>query len=148
MNKNRKTVKVTLPGRCGMLFDQGKKRAEFEIGIVLSDAQYASRVMQWALDLIDIKSKEIKMIPISDSFEFDAKLISNGVYDKLKLVIDRLDVPKGQKLIFTDIEGKALVVDRAGLISESITSLSFEYSLIDDIDGIFNCINRDILGNK
>lgn len=148
MNKNRKTVKVTLPGRCGILFDQGKKRAESEIGIVLSDAQYASRVMQWALDLVDIKSKEAKMVPVSDSFEFDAKLISNGVYDKLKLVVDRLDVPKGQKLMFTDFEGIALVVDRVGIVSEPIMSCSFEYSLIDDIDGFFNCINKDILGNR
>lgn len=46
----RKTIKVTLPSDKVASFEQAKARAEQVAMIKLSDTQYASRLIQWALD--------------------------------------------------------------------------------------------------
>lgn len=46
----RKTIKVTLPSDKVALFEQAKARAEQIAMIKMSDTQYASRLIQWALD--------------------------------------------------------------------------------------------------
>lgn len=48
-NANRKTIKITLPADCVESFEQAKARAEQVAMIKLSDTQYASRLIQWAL---------------------------------------------------------------------------------------------------
>ena len=47
---NRKTIKVTLPAEKVAAFDKAKERAEQLAMIKLTDTQYASRLIQWALD--------------------------------------------------------------------------------------------------
>ena len=47
---NRKTIKVTLPADKVADFTEAKKRAEDTAMIKLTDTQYASRLIQWALD--------------------------------------------------------------------------------------------------
>ena len=47
---NRKTIKVTLPAEKVAAFDRAKERAEQVAMLKLSDTQYASRLIQWALD--------------------------------------------------------------------------------------------------
>ena len=48
--QNRKTVKVTLPADSVEVFRLAKQRAESVAMIKLSDTQYASRLMQWAIE--------------------------------------------------------------------------------------------------
>lgn len=50
MKDNRKTIKITLPSDKVAAFEDAKKRAEDAAMIKLSDTQYASRLIQWALD--------------------------------------------------------------------------------------------------
>ena len=47
---NRKTIKITLPADFVQSFDDAKARAEQAAMIKLSDTQYASRLIQWALE--------------------------------------------------------------------------------------------------
>lgn len=46
----RKTIKVTLPADKVESFEQAKAKAEQLAMIKMSDTQYASRLIQWALD--------------------------------------------------------------------------------------------------
>lgn len=46
---NRKTIKITLPSEAVPAFHEAKARAEHVAMIKLSDTQYASRLIQWAL---------------------------------------------------------------------------------------------------
>ena len=46
---NRKTIKITLPAEAVPTFTKAKARAEQVAMIKLSDTQYASRLIQWAL---------------------------------------------------------------------------------------------------
>ena len=46
----RKTIKVTLPSEKVAAFERAKSRAEQLAMIKMSDTQYASRLIQWALD--------------------------------------------------------------------------------------------------
>lgn len=46
---NRKTIKITLPAEAVPAFEAAKGRAEQMAMIKLSDTQYASRLIQWAL---------------------------------------------------------------------------------------------------
>ena len=49
MTDNRKTIKVTIPADMVPAFHDAKARAEQVAMIKLSDTQYASRLIQWAL---------------------------------------------------------------------------------------------------
>lgn len=49
MKDNRKTIKITIPADKVASFEDAKKRAEDAAMIKLSDTQYASRLIQWAL---------------------------------------------------------------------------------------------------
>lgn len=48
--ENRKTIKVTLPAEKVKAFAEAKAKAEQAAMIKLSDTQYASRLLQWALE--------------------------------------------------------------------------------------------------
>ena len=48
--QNRKTIKITLPASTVAAFEQAKARAEQVAMLKLSDAQYASRLMHWAIE--------------------------------------------------------------------------------------------------
>jgi hypothetical protein len=50
MKINRKTIKITLPADQVDAFDLAKARAEQVAMIKLTDTQYASRLIQWALE--------------------------------------------------------------------------------------------------
>lgn len=50
MKAERKTIKVTIPANKVDLFNQAKAKAEQSAMIKLTDTQYASRLIQWALD--------------------------------------------------------------------------------------------------
>jgi hypothetical protein len=47
--QNRKTIKITLPAEHVPVFQAAKAQAEDAAMIKLSDTQYASRLIQWAL---------------------------------------------------------------------------------------------------
>jgi hypothetical protein len=47
---NRKTIKVTIPADKVAMFDAAKAKAEQAAMIKLSDTQYGSRLIQWALE--------------------------------------------------------------------------------------------------
>lgn len=49
----RKTIKVTIPSVKVDAFQKAKQRAENGAMIAMSDAQYATRLIQWALDMQD-----------------------------------------------------------------------------------------------
>ena len=49
MTDNRKSIRITIPASDRAKFDQAKKRAEDTAMVKLSDTQYASRLIQWAL---------------------------------------------------------------------------------------------------
>ena len=46
----RKTIKVTIPADKVQAFQEAKARAEQAAMLKLSDTQYASRLIQWALE--------------------------------------------------------------------------------------------------
>lgn len=48
--QDRKTIKITLPADCVNSFHAAKARAEQVAMIKLTDTQYASRLIQWALN--------------------------------------------------------------------------------------------------
>ena len=50
MTDNRKTIKVTIPSDKVPAFHAAKARAEQVAMIKLSDTQYASRLIQWAIE--------------------------------------------------------------------------------------------------
>lgn len=50
MTNNRKTIKVTIPSDMVESFNRAKSRAEQMAMIKLTDTQYASRLIQWAID--------------------------------------------------------------------------------------------------
>lgn len=50
MNVNRKTIKVTIPSDMVARFAAAKSKAEQSAMLKLSDTQYASRLLQWALE--------------------------------------------------------------------------------------------------
>jgi hypothetical protein len=50
MESNRKTIKITLPSDKVAAFEKAKAQAEQSAMIKLSDTQYASRLIQWALE--------------------------------------------------------------------------------------------------
>lgn len=50
MSNNRKTIKVTIPSDKVAEFDDLKKRAEDSSMMKMSDTQYASRLIQWAIE--------------------------------------------------------------------------------------------------
>ena len=47
---NRKTIKVTIPADKVDAFSKAKAKAEQSAMIKLTDTQYASRLIQWALE--------------------------------------------------------------------------------------------------
>ena len=49
MTDNRKSIRITIPATDRAKFEQAKKRAEDAAMVKLSDTQYASRLIQWAL---------------------------------------------------------------------------------------------------
>jgi hypothetical protein len=49
-NESRKTIKITLPADKVEAFAKAKTNAESAAMITLTDTQYASRLIQWALD--------------------------------------------------------------------------------------------------
>ena len=50
MTDNRKTIKITLPADKVASFQEAKVRAEQVAMIKLTDTQYASRLIQWAIE--------------------------------------------------------------------------------------------------
>lgn len=50
MTDARKTIKVTIPANKTELFEKAKNNAEQSAMIKLTDTQYASRLIQWALE--------------------------------------------------------------------------------------------------
>lgn len=50
MSDNRKTIKVTIPADKVQSFQDAKDRAEQLAMLKMTDTQYASRLIQWALD--------------------------------------------------------------------------------------------------
>ena len=50
MSDKRKIIRIAIPADKVGLFDAAKKRAEQAAMIKLSDTQYASRLIQWALE--------------------------------------------------------------------------------------------------
>lgn len=50
MTNTRKTIKITIPADKVDLFAKAKAKAEQSAMIKLTDTQYASRLIQWALD--------------------------------------------------------------------------------------------------
>ena len=50
MTDKRKIIRIAIPADKVELFDSAKKRAEQSAMIKLSDTQYASRLIQWALE--------------------------------------------------------------------------------------------------
>lgn len=56
MTTKRKTIKVTLPAASVPLFEEAKERAEQLAMIKLSDTQYASRLIQWAIERQEVES--------------------------------------------------------------------------------------------
>lgn len=50
MTNTRKTIKVTIPADKVEAFDAAKARAEQAAMIKLTDTQYASRLIQWAIE--------------------------------------------------------------------------------------------------
>lgn len=50
MSDKRKTIKITLPADAVPAFSEAKARAEQVAMIKLSDTQYASRLIQWAIE--------------------------------------------------------------------------------------------------
>ena len=49
MTDQRKSIRITIPATDRAKFEQAKKRAEDSAMVKLSDTQYASRLIQWAL---------------------------------------------------------------------------------------------------
>lgn len=47
---NRKTIKITIPADKVAAFAEAKAKAEQSAMIKLTDTQYASRLIQWALE--------------------------------------------------------------------------------------------------
>lgn len=47
---NRKSIKITVPSCKVLEFDLAKERAEQAAMVKMTDTQYASRLIQWALD--------------------------------------------------------------------------------------------------
>ncbi|MDT8372245.1 MAG: hypothetical protein RQ783_09710 [Gammaproteobacteria bacterium] len=47
---NRKTIRITIPADYVVKFNIAKSRAEDSAMIKLTDTQYASRLIQWAID--------------------------------------------------------------------------------------------------
>ena len=52
MTDNRKSIRVTIPATDRAKFEQAKAKAENAAMIRLTDTQYASRLIQWALSHI------------------------------------------------------------------------------------------------
>lgn len=50
MTDNRKTIKVTIPADKVQAFHDAKDRAEQMAMLKMTDTQYASRLVQWALE--------------------------------------------------------------------------------------------------
>jgi len=50
MTDKRKTIRVAIPADKVDAFEKAKAKAEQEVMIKLSDTQYASRLIQWAID--------------------------------------------------------------------------------------------------
>ena len=50
MPDKRKIIRIAIPADKVGLFDSAKKKAERSAMIKLSDTQYASRLIQWALE--------------------------------------------------------------------------------------------------
>lgn len=50
MSDNRKHVKVAIPERYVPAFDRAKAEAETVAMMKMTDTQYASRLVQWALE--------------------------------------------------------------------------------------------------
>ena len=53
MSDKRKTIRVTIPAEQVEAFEQAKAKAENAAMIRLTDTQYASRLIQWALKMQD-----------------------------------------------------------------------------------------------
>lgn len=49
MTDNRKTIKVTIPEGMVSSFNKAKESTESEMMVKLSDTQYASRLIHWAI---------------------------------------------------------------------------------------------------
>lgn len=49
MTDNRKTIRVTIPSEIVPAFEAAKKKAEDATMMKMTDTQYASRLIQWAL---------------------------------------------------------------------------------------------------
>lgn len=49
MTDNRKTIRVTIPAELVPDFDEAKRKAEDATMMKMTDTQYASRLIQWAL---------------------------------------------------------------------------------------------------
>lgn len=49
MDDNRKTIRVTIPADIVPSFDKAKVKAEDAAMMKMTDTQYASRLIQWAL---------------------------------------------------------------------------------------------------
>ena len=50
MKDGRKHIRVTIPAEKVAAFEDSKKRAEDSAMIKMTDTQYASRLIQWALE--------------------------------------------------------------------------------------------------
>ena len=77
MTNNRKTIKITIPADKVEVFAEAKAKAEQSAMIKLTDTQYASRLIQWALDQ---KSEGRARINVLQSKTSDNCLVEpNGV---------------------------------------------------------------------
>ena len=50
MTDKRKHIKIVIPASMVEQFDRAKSDAEQQVMMKMSDTQYASRLVQWALD--------------------------------------------------------------------------------------------------
>lgn len=74
---NRKTIKITLPAKKVISFDTAKKAAEDASMMKMSDAQYASRLLQWALDY-QLSENRAAVTVLTDDSEPGALLDVSG----------------------------------------------------------------------
>ena len=50
MSDNRKSMRVTLPSESVKAFEEAKRKAEDALMMKMTDTQYASRLVAWALE--------------------------------------------------------------------------------------------------
>lgn len=76
MKGNRKQIRVTLPASSILEFEDAKARAEDAAMMKMTDTQYATRLMQWALDQRS-DNRAAVVVQYSDDGKFILDVIGN-----------------------------------------------------------------------